>query len=213
MPFILQDDFVGCDNLGWHAFPFHNVFFHKSEKHEHGSELDCFNNFRDRNWNFDVHAVLVRSNSLYLADNHKSIDSVCKKMNQKKLSGKLLLASLLATFIAILFDFIIHYTLSSPMETFGYFFIKFTIYYIFATIFLILLKQTFLKIVIAGIVISSLFGIYYNLLPAIGYTPFGISLKGLSVLGISSYLFVGLFFGIVHTLGFMLGIYSTKLIK
>lgn len=100
------------------------------------------------------------------------------------------------------------------METVPYFMAKSAIYFVFSIIFLSIFnleKREFLKVLIAGIAVSLLWGMYYNILPAIfDYYPFGISLRGLTFLGMGLF-GTGLSFGTVHTLAFMGGYYSAKI--
>jgi hypothetical protein len=60
----------------------------------------------------------------------------------------------------------------------------------------------------AGVVVASLWGMYYNVLPALfDYYPYGISLRGLSFLGMGL-VGTGIAFGVVHTAAFVAGYYS-----
>ncbi len=71
-------------------------------------------------------------------------------------------------------------------------------------------KHEFLKVLVGGIVISSLWGTYYNILPAIfDFYPFGISLRDLTFLGMGLF-GTGLAFGTVHTIAFLGGYYVSK---
>lgn len=122
-------------------------------------------------------------------------------------------------FIAIVGVFVIdyfsHLLFSSPMETFAYFLAKMTLYIIFSAIFLSVLdlnKNEFIKVVFGGVAVSSLWGMYYNVFPIVfDYYPFGIPLEGLNFLGMGL-LGTGLAFGIVHTLAFIGGYYSSRVI-
>ena len=78
--------------------------------------------------------------------------------------------------------------------------------------FIDLKKKEFLKVVIAGIVVSLIWGLYYNVFPVLyGYAPFGISLGGLTFLGMGI-VGTGIAFGVVHTLAFMFGFYVNKFV-
>jgi hypothetical protein len=70
--------------------------------------------------------------------------------------------------------------------------------------------KDFWRVMIGGIIVASLWGMYYNVLPLIfDYYPFGIPLRGLTFLGMGIF-GTGLAFGIVHTLAFVGGYYATK---
>ncbi len=92
---------------------------------------------------------------------------------------------------------------------------KMTLYFVFSIIFILIFnlrRNEFVKVAVAGIVVSSLWGMYYNILPSIfDYYPFGIPLAGLTFLGMGL-LGTGLAFGTVHTLAFIGGYYSSKFI-
>lgn len=120
--------------------------------------------------------------------------------------------ALLISLFAIMFDALFHFIFSKPFESLPYFGAKFVVYSIFALLFLLIIRKiTFLKSFIAGVIVASLWGTYYNILPPIlHYSPFGIPLYGLSVLGESNLLIVGLFFGVVHTFAFVVGVYASK---
>jgi hypothetical protein len=124
----------------------------------------------------------------------------------------LMYSALLISLFAIMFDALFHFIFSHPFESLPYFVAKFVVYSIFAFFFLLVIKKiTFLKTFVAGIIVASLWGTYYNILPPIlHYSPFGIPLYGLSVLGSSNLLLVGLFFGLVHTFGFVVGVYLSR---
>jgi len=116
-------------------------------------------------------------------------------------------------------DYFSHLFFSDPMETVPYFLAKSTFYLIFSLLFLSFVtftsrKSEFVKVVIGGIVIASIWGIYYNILPPLlHYYPFGISLYGLSFLGMGV-VGTGVAFGTVHTLAFIVGYYAaTRIIK
>jgi len=110
-------------------------------------------------------------------------------------------------------DYFSHLLFSNPMETMPYFLAKMALYFIFSIIFLLTLnlnKNEFIKVAVGGISVSLLWGMYYNILPAIfDYYPFGISLRGLTFLGMGLF-GTGLAFGTVHTLAFIGGYYSSK---
>ncbi len=110
-------------------------------------------------------------------------------------------------------DYFSHLLFSSPMETTAYFFSKFTLYFVFSVAFLSffkLEKHEFGIVAGAGVVVAALWGLYYNVLPALfGYYPFGIPLQGLTFLGMGL-LGTGIAFGIVHTLSFIVGYYVTN---
>ena len=131
-----------------------------------------------------------------------------------KRSLKPVINSLLIAAIGVfVIDYFSHLFFSSPMETLGYFFIKFVFYFLFSLIFLYWLnlrKGEFIKVLVGGIVITSIFGLYYNVFPNIfDYYPLGISLRGLSFLGMGVF-GTGLAFGIVHTVAFVGGYYISK---
>ena len=129
-----------------------------------------------------------------------------------RITVRALLISLIGVFGV---DYFSHLFFSSPMETMPYFFAKMAMYFIFSLIFfsfINLKKKEFLKILIGGIIVSSLWGFYYNVLPEIfEFYPFGIALKGLTFLGMGV-IGTGIAFGTIHTLAFITGYYITKLI-
>lgn len=133
--------------------------------------------------------------------------------NYTKIFTSSLLISIVGVFVV---DYFSHLLFSNPMETLSYFMAKAIFYFIFSVVFLLLFnleKNEFVKIAIGGIAVASLWGMYYNIFPAIfGYYPFGIALKGLTFLGMGLF-GTGLAFGIVHTLAFVGGYYSAKFIK
>jgi len=137
-----------------------------------------------------------------------------KHKHSKKRFGTILLHALTIGIIAIILDYLVHLTLTAPMETISYFLTKFVVFFIFSVIFLsIIRKLTILKIVIGGIIVASIWGFYYNILPVLfDYTPYGIPLSELSFLG-TGLILTGLFFGITHTLGFIIGGLTIKLTK
>ena len=127
---------------------------------------------------------------------------------------KIAIQSFLISFIGVfVIDYFSHLLFSNPMETMPYFLAKMALYFIFSIIFLLTLnlnKNEFIKVSVGGISVSLLWGMYYNILPAIfDYYPFGISLRGLTFLGMGLF-GTGLAFGTVHTLAFIGGYYSSK---
>lgn len=132
------------------------------------------------------------------------------KKNYIKIVARALLISGLGVFVI---DYFSHLLFSNPMETVPYFVAKLTLYFAFSIIFLSTINleaREFVKVLIAGIGVSLLWGMYYNILPAaFDYYPFGIPLLGLTFLGMGL-LGTGLAFGIVHTLAFVGGYYSAK---
>lgn len=99
------------------------------------------------------------------------------------------------------------------METEAYFLTKLTWFFIFSIIFLSITnteKRSFIKVLGAGILVSLIWGAYYNVLPILfDFYPFGIPLEGLSFLGMGL-LGTGLAFGTVHTLAFVVGYYVAQ---
>lgn len=134
------------------------------------------------------------------------------KQNYIKIAASSLLLSAIGVFVI---DYFSHLLLSNPMETLPYFLTKSVFYFIFSIAFLSILNVTraeFLKVSLAGITVSLLWGAYYNILPSLfHYYPFGISLNGLTFLGMGLF-GTGLAFGIVHTVAFIGGYYSSKFI-
>jgi hypothetical protein len=129
---------------------------------------------------------------------------------------KILLKSLIISVVGVLvIDYFFHLFFSNPMETPPYFMAKMTIYFIFSIFFLSIFnfsRREFLKVSVAGVVVSSIWGIYYNILPVIfNFFPFGIPLRGLTFLGMGLF-GTGLAFGTVHALAFIGGHYSAKFI-
>ena len=110
-------------------------------------------------------------------------------------------------------DYFSHLLFSNPMETTEYFYAKCLAYFIYSMIVLSTVnykKSELLRVVISGVVIASLWGIYYNVLPEIlDYYPQGIALAGLSFLGVGI-LGTGIAFGTVHTVAFVGGYYCSK---
>jgi len=120
-------------------------------------------------------------------------------------------------------DYVSHLLFSNPMETPPYFLAKMTLYFVFSIFFLLRInldQRRWLKVIIAGITVSLLWGTYYNILPFvmdrffhIDFYPFGIPLIGLTFLGMGLF-GTGLAFGIVHTVAFIGGYYiSTFIMK
>jgi len=132
--------------------------------------------------------------------------------NYLKIIVRALLLSLVGVFAV---DYFFHLLFSNPMETPPYFMAKATMYFVFSIIFLLVMnleKNEFIKVAIGGAVVASLWGIYYNILPAIfDFYPFGIPLRGLTFLGMGLW-GTGLAFGTVHTLSFVGGYYFIKFI-
>ena len=129
---------------------------------------------------------------------------------------KIIIASVLISAIGVLvIDYFSHLLFSSPMETTAYFMTKMVFYLLFSIILLSVFnpkEKEFIKVSSAGITIALIWGAYYNVLPSIfNYYPFGISLYGLTFLGMGTF-GTGLAFGIVHTLAFIGGYYSAKFI-
>ena len=122
-------------------------------------------------------------------------------------------AVIISTVGGYVIDYFSHLLFSSPMETTPYFLAKLTLYFVFSILFLSFIdvkKNEFIKVAVAGIVVASLWGMYYNIFPLIfNYYPFGISLGGLTFLRMGLF-GTGLAFGIVHTLAFIGGYYSSK---
>jgi len=112
-------------------------------------------------------------------------------------------------------DYFSHLFLSKPMETTPYFLTKFSLYLIYSMIFLSFINlknKEFIKVLIGGIIVSSIWGTYYNVLPIIfDFYPFGIPLEGLTFLNMGL-VGTGFAFGVVHTVAFLLGYYSKKLL-
>jgi len=131
---------------------------------------------------------------------------------------KLIINSLLIAAIGVfVIDYFSHLFFSTPMETRGYFFVKAAFFFIFSLFFLrkeFVFKRfntRFKNALFGGFVLASLFGIYYNIFPYFGFKTYGISLYGLSFLNMGLF-GTGLAFGIVHTLGFVVGYYISKLV-
>jgi len=132
--------------------------------------------------------------------------------NYIKIAISSLLISINGVFVI---DYFSHLLFSNPMETIPYFIAKATVYFIFSIVFLSVLnleKNEFIKVAVGGIVVASLWGMYYNIFPSLfNYYPFGISLRGLTFLGMGLF-GTGFAFGTVHTLAFVGGYYSSKFI-
>ena len=134
------------------------------------------------------------------------------KKNYVKIAISSLFISAIGVFVV---DYFSHLLFSNPMETLPYFMAKSAVYFIFSIIFLSIFnlkERELVKVLVAGIAVSLLWGIYYNVLPSIfDYYPFGISLRGLTFLGMGLF-GTGLAFGTVHALAFMGGYYSAKIV-
>ena len=141
-------------------------------------------------------------------------------MLMQKNYTKIVIQSLIIAVIGVyVIDYFSHLLFSNPMETTPYFLAKLTLYFVFSILFLSFIdisKKEFIKVVVAGIIVSLLWGFYYNILPIImakifqiDFYPFGIALRGLTFLNMGL-LGTGLAFGIVHTLAFIGGYYSSK---
>jgi len=129
---------------------------------------------------------------------------------------KIATSSLIISIIGVFgIDYFSHLLFSNPMETVPYFIAKATVYFIFSIIFLSVMnlgKNEFIKVAIGGIVVASLWGMYYNVFPSLfNYYPFGISLRGLTFLGMGLF-GTGFAFGTVHSLAFVGGYYFSKFI-
>lgn len=135
-------------------------------------------------------------------------------MNKKYI--KIVISSILISVAGVfVIDYFSHLLFSNPMETVPYFIAKAVVYFISSIIFLSfvdLTEKEFIKVSVAGVSVSLLWGAYYNIFPAFfDYYPFGISLRGLTFLGMGLF-GTGLVFGIVHTLAFVGGYYSSKFV-
>ena len=134
---------------------------------------------------------------------------------------KILVWSVLIAILGVfIVDYFSHLLFSDPMETTGYFLGKATLYIVYSIIFLSVVdlkKNELLKVIIGGVIVASIWGFYYNVLPLFtgGYSydgfkyRVGIPLAGLTFLGMGLF-GTGLAFGIVHTLAFIFGYYSGK---
>lgn len=130
---------------------------------------------------------------------------------------KIVISSVLVSFVGVfVIDYFSHSLFSNPMETIPYFMAKLAVYFVFSIIFLSVVDLTekeFIKVSVAGIAVSLLWGAYYNIFPAIfNYYPYGISLRGLTFLGMGLF-GTGLAFGIVHTSAFIGGYYASKFVS
>lgn len=131
--------------------------------------------------------------------------------------NKNLIIGLHSLFISVVgvfgIDYFSHLFFSDPMETNGYFVAKMIVYFIFSILLLSFFdvgKNEFVKVGIAGIAVSSLWGMYYNIFPLLfDYYPAGITLNGLTFLGMGFW-GTGIAFGVVHTLAFVGGYYLGK---
>lgn len=139
----------------------------------------------------------------------------------KKNYLKIFINSLVITGVGVfVIDYFSHLVFSDPMETVPYFLTKAALYFVFSILFLSFVHlehKRFLKVFIAGIVVSLMWGFYYNILPAvmdsvfnIDFYPFGIVLSGLTFLGMGLW-GTGFAFGVVHTAAFVGGYYTTVL--
>lgn len=135
---------------------------------------------------------------------------------------KILIQSVLIGVIGVYgIDYFSHLFFSDPMETIPYFLAKMVWYIIFSIFFLTFIdskKYEFRKVLIAGIIVASIWGMYYNVFPYfmdhffnIDFYPFGIPLIGLTFLGMGLF-GTGVAFGIVHTVAFIGGYYSSQFI-
>ena len=127
---------------------------------------------------------------------------------------KKIINSLFISIIGIfVIDYFSHLLFSNPMETTEYFLGKMTLYFVFSFIFLSFInlqKNEFKKVLIAGVVVALLWGMYYNVLPEIfDYYPYGIALNGLTFLGMGL-IGTGFAFGLVHTFAFIGGYYINR---
>lgn len=129
---------------------------------------------------------------------------------------KIVLHAILISVIGVFgVDFFSHLFFSKPMETTAYFIAKTIWFFVFSSLALSIInfkKHELKKVIITGIIIATTWGAYYNVLPALfDYYPLGISLKGLTFLGMGL-IGTGIAFGIVHSLAFIVGYYLGKLI-
>jgi hypothetical protein len=127
---------------------------------------------------------------------------------------KILISSVLISVIGVMVvDYFSHLLFSNPMETLPYFFAKMALFFVFSFLFLSissLKKKEFVKVAIAGVTVSLIWGTYYNILPALfDFYPFGIPLRGLTFLGMGLF-GTGVAFGTVHTVAFIVGYYVSK---
>lgn len=127
---------------------------------------------------------------------------------------KIIIGAVITTIVGVfVIDYFSHLFFSNPMETAPYFLAKSALFFVFSILFLSsmnLASNEFTKVLLGGIVVSLIWGTYYNILPVIfDFYPFGIPLAGLTFLGMGIF-GTGLAFGIVHTLAFTGGYYSSK---
>jgi len=134
------------------------------------------------------------------------------KKNYLKIALRSIIIAVIGVFVI---DYFSHLLFSNPMETTPYFLAKFSLYIVFSFIFLSVLdlgKKESAKVIIGGLIVASLWGTYYNILPALfDYYPFGIPLNGLTFLGMGL-LGTGIAFGLVHTVAFIGGYYASKFV-
>lgn len=123
----------------------------------------------------------------------------------------IILASLVTALIAVfLIDFPFHYLISSPQEEISYYLMKFAVYFLYSVIFFKFYKITKRSLIIASLIVSLVWGAYYNVLPSIlGYSPYGIALTGISVLGRGVFV-SGLLFGLIHMLAYYVGVRAAQ---
>jgi hypothetical protein len=130
--------------------------------------------------------------------------------NMKKIFISSLLISIIGVFVI---DYLSHLLFSNPMETIPYFLGKMTLYFVFSIIFLSIFnlqKNEFRKVLVAGIIVASIWGMYYNVFPVLfDFYPYGIALNGLTFLGMGL-LGTGIAFGIVHVVAFVGGYYINR---
>lgn len=129
---------------------------------------------------------------------------------------RIVISSIIISVIAVfVIDYFSHLLFSNPMETIAYFLAKMAMYFIFSIIFLSstnLSRKESIKVIVGGVIVASIWGSYYNILPEIfDYYPSGISLRGLTFLGMWLW-GTGIAFGIIHTIAFVGGYYANKVI-
>ncbi|MEK7578460.1 MAG: hypothetical protein AAB456_01960 [Patescibacteria group bacterium] len=132
----------------------------------------------------------------------------------KKKYLKIIVSSVLISSVGVLIiDYLSHLFFSNPMETLPYFMAKMALYFVFSIIFLSIFdlnEKELVKVSAAGIIVSSMWGVYYNILPPIfGYYTFGLALRGLTFLGMGLF-GTGFAFGTVHAVAFIGGYYASK---
>lgn len=125
---------------------------------------------------------------------------------------KVFWGALIISIIGIVIDIIVHTFLTTPNETTAYFITKFVFFFIASLIFLsVYSKQSYIQIIITGILVSALWGAYYNVFPSIlGYVPYGIALSGVKFNFTDNNFLSGLLFGITHAGGFIIGALANK---